>query len=480
MKVEVGHPTFQGSVERPQMPGKGGILDAQQQILQTKPSGEIDSQMGTAHPQELPELPEHPEELQIDSFTMSKALEKRNALTEIWKDSYNTQQNNQNNVQNANGQQDSNTQTNPNIKPSDPNFVGGKPDIGIPPMGEVQNWDVLSDEIMRFLEMLGTGNIEEGMDYLLSRHTVISSRIEDAFMGIPHHTEQKQMKEVFSKGREKLEDGYTGRLQDSLCLSDADTKYIKTSLRAMVSEREQTYEKVWSQMKNSPVMTRGAEPKSEAYLSAQLRGAVERAGDQLQSKGFTFGDLRHAGELANGYQMVYSNAKGMQPHQLASDLASVDLKMRTMIDMGKIGRRMANILQNTKQQRHERAMDLADERAWMRKELAQSGMADRPRTGIDRGLVKNIYDAIIHAFERNGGDLFAALREGTSTEKQQSSLVHNEKREKKCATLYQIDGRAAAGLNRAIIYFQQSGHVRDYIVGGAAIAGFLGLLFFFQ
>lgn len=480
MKLEGGRATFQGLIERPQMLEKGEILDAQQQILQTKPSGQIDSRMGMAHPHKLPELAEHLEELEIDSFTMSKALEKRNALTQVWKDNYDAQQNNQNNVQNANTQQNQGTQTNPNTKPSDPNFAGGKPSTGIPEMGEVPNWDVLSEEIMRFLEMLGTGNLEEGMDYLLSRRTVLSSRLEDAFMGLPHHTEQKQMKQVFSKGREKLEDGYIGRLQDSLRLSDADTKLIKTSLRGMVSEREQTYEKAWSQIKNSPAMTRGAESKSELYLSAQLRGVVERAGDQLQSKGFTFGDLRHAGELANGYQMIYNNAKGMQPRQLASDLASVDLKMRTMIDAGKISKRMANILQNTKQQCHERAMDLADERAWMRKELAQSDMADRPRTGIDRGLVKTIYDAIIHAFERNGGDLLSALREGASAEKQESSMVQHEKHDKKRATLYQIDGRAASGINRAIVYFHQSGQVRDYILGGAAIAGFLGLLFFLQ
>lgn len=459
------------------MPGKGEVLDAQQQILKPETSGEIDKQMGVEHPPEMPALTEQPEELEIDAFTMSPSLEKRNALTQIWKNNYNTQQ--QDNVQTPNAQQGQDTSVNPNIKPSDLNYAGGRLNIAIPQAGEMPNWDIVSEEIVRFLDMLGTGNIEEGMDYLISRETVLSHRFEQFFLGLPHKAEQKQMQQVFSKGHEKLEDGYTGRLKNTLCLSDGDTSRIRSSLRGIVSERQQVYEKAWGQIQTEAAMPRDGRPKTEDYLSAQLRSMVGRGGEQVQSKGISLADLRHAGQVANGYQMIYNNTKEITPRQLASDLASVDLKMKTMVDMGRIGKQMAKILQNTRAARHEYAMDLAEERAQMRKELTQQGAADHPKARFDRGLVKTIYDAIVHVFDRNGGDLPAALREGTAEGKQLSSLMQSDERySKKRATLYEIDGRAAHGLNRAIVYFQQNGQVRDYILGGAAVAGFLGLLFF--
>ncbi len=460
------------------MSGKGEMLEAQQQILKPGASSEIDKQMGVEHPPEMPELIEQPEELEIDSFTKSPALEKRNELTKIWQNNYTAQQ--QESVQGQNTQQGQEGPTNPNIKPSDPNYAGGKPQFGIPQAAEMPKWDVVSDEIMRFLNMLGTGNIEEGLDYLLSRETVLSHRFEKLFMELPYKAEHKQMKQVFSKGQEKLENGYTGRLKNTLRLSEGDTGRIRTSLRGIVSERQQIYEKAWGQIKAEAAMPRNGQPKTEDYLSAQLRSMVGRSGEQIQSKGFSLADLRHAGEVANGYQRIYENTNGTTPRQLASDLATVDLKMKTMIDSRKIGKQMAKLLQNTRDARHTYAMDLAEERAQMRKGLPQHEGVDPPKTRFDRGLVKTIYDAIVHIFERNGGDLSAALREGTAEDKSFGRLTQDERYDKKRATLYEIDGRAAHGINRAIVYFQQNGQVRDYILGGAAVAGFLGLLFFLQ
>lgn len=483
MNIEMGQHTvpkpLPNQTNRPQVPTEGQIAG--------KPTGEIAGKPGEVAGK-LPvdenldalmsALPEQNEEFvgqpkPQDSFTKSEALSKKNELIQMWKDSYQLQQNQQNGA-NAGG-----------MPQSGKDFMMPQPlqpGMQVPSLGENVDWNNISNEILSFLRNMGTGNVAEGLDYLISRYVALGNQLNTQLLGNDRTNQTQHFEHTFSKGRRELVDRYVGRLKDTLRLSDADAARLKSNMESMLDKRLQTYQKVSEQA--NPTLKNPSMKQDDQYMAAQLRSSVMEAGkkqpafslQELRGKDFSFGDMRQAGEFAKGYQMLYKNAGMGTERELAADMAMVDMKMRALMNKGAVGSRMVNVLQSSAAQRHERVLDVADER------IAKSGRVyagmETQKTPINRSLVKDIYEVILGIFERNGGDIRAAIRDGLASLSGKSSEEADRHREKRGGTIYEIDGRGYIGANRPIVRLTQVGRIRDIVVGFAVIGSFFALWYF--
>lgn len=486
LNIEMGQNTVPKPIptptNRPQVSPEGEIMG--------KPTGEIAGKLEGSMPVDenldalMSALPEQSEEFigqpkPQDSFTQSEALSKKNELIQMWKDSYQLQQNN--------------TQTNTTMPQTSKEFVMQQPaqtlqpGFQTPALGGNIDWGNVSNEILNFLQNTGTGNVAEGLDYLISRYVALGNQVDTQFPESDRTNQKQQLERTFSQGRRELVDGYVGRLKDTLKLSDADAARLKNNMETMLTKRLQTYQKVSEQGKPTLTGMRNQTQikQDDHYMAAQLRSAVLEAGKQksdfslqeLRGKDFSFGDMRQAGEFAKGYQMLYKNAGMSAERELAVDMAMVDMKMQALIRKGAVGTRMVNVLQNSAAQRHESVMDTADARIAARSKTYVAN-EEAPKAPFNRSLVKDIYEAILNIFERNGGDALAAIREGLALLSGKSSGEEDRTRNKKGGIIYEIDGRGYAGANRPIVHVTQIGRIRDIIMGFAIIGSFFALWYF--
>ena len=475
MNIEMGRPTVPTPVpqNRPQVSPDAALGETNVQAT-AKPETSADETLDAL----MSVLPEKGEELQ-DSFTQSEALSKKNQLIQAWKESYQLQQNNTNGTlpQQSDGSKDFMMQQFPQSI---------LPGFQMPALGGNIDWGSISDEILNFLQNMGSGNVEEGLEYLISRYIALGSQVDT--QGSDRTNQRQQLEHTFSKGRRQLVDGYVERLQNTLKLSDADAARLKNNMETMLTKRLQTYQKIAEQAK--PHLTR--DPKTgqdDHYMAAQLRSAVMEAGKQkssfslqeLRGKEFSFGDMRQAGELAKGYQMLYKNAGMGAERELAADLAMVDMKLQMQIRKGTVGTRMVNLLQSSQAQRHEGVMDAADARILSRsgsKNYVTTNHGEPVKAPVNRSLVKDIYETILHIFERNGGDPMTAIRDGLAALSGKGSEETHRSRNKKGGIIYEIDGRGYAGANRPIVRVTQVGRIRDCVIGFGILASFFALWYF--
>lgn len=426
-------------------------------------------------------LPEQSEEAAVqpkpqDSFTQSEALIKKNELVQIWKDSYQMQQNT--------------AQTDQAGVPQASSGKGSwmqslQPGMQSPSVSPAIDWSDLSNEILSFLQNMGTGNVGEGLDYLISRYVALGNQMDTRFSGDERADQKQHLEHAFSKGRRQLVDGYVGKLQKNLCLPDSDAARLKSNMETVLEKRLQAYQKVSSEQASSAA--NGMKPhvqKDDQYMAAQLRSAMTQAGtpgkgfSTLRGKEFSLGDMQHAGEFSNGYQMLYKNAGMGTERDLAADMALIDMKMKSLINKGIVGKRMAAMLQSSSVQRHEEVMNAADERIAARGRNQYVGMEGAPKASVNRSLIKDIYDAIIAIFDRNGGDPLAALRDGLSSLGKSSGEGYRTKDHKRGGTIYEIDGRGYIGANSPIVRLVQIGRIRDVVMAFAVIGCFFALWYF--
>lgn len=157
----------------------------------------------------------------------------------------------------------------------------------------------------------------------------------------------------------------------------------------LIDQRLQTYRETQSQMSDT---LSGTEDEwllnQNQYMASQLRQATSGISDSAVGGGeFSLGDLRAAGEIAGAYQVIYqkvSQGKGGDEAFLALDLSMIDMKMETLIQKGVVSDRMAGMLHNSLEQRHQNVMDMADQQLTLRREQALSG--DDPTPNLNRNL----------------------------------------------------------------------------------------------
>lgn len=285
------------------------------------------------------------------------------------------------------------------------------------------NFDRISSEFSKVFSTVHAGNLGHAIEELASRVVALEGQVE--------RTDPNQMQQVtqlLEQGKETLIGSYSSRLQDALGLSDTDAQAVRDSLHALIDQQLQTYRKTQAEMSNALSGTQDEWLLNQnQYMASQLRQSTGGLSDSMVGGKLSLGDLRATGEIAGAYQAIcqeVSQGKGGHEAFLALDMGMIDMKTETLIQKGAISETMAGILRSSLEQRHENAMDLADQQLTFRREHALSG--DGPIPNLQRDLFQSIYDVILDHFHDSGGDALSAIRNGVSFGKTATAQASQE------------------------------------------------------
>lgn len=272
------------------------------------------------------------------------------------------------------------------------------------------DWSGLGKEFAAF-QATTPDELTDGLDYLASRYTAVRDKLERNYQGDDLTAQLSKLEEVYEAGKTGLIDGYTRLLQDNLGLSDRDAQTIRDSFSAILEEKVNGYQSALGQVNESVTQT-GPDSvwlqNHDAYIASELRAA----GTAVQSQAaYSVQDLTVAGKVAKEYSAASANH---DEARLALDLAMADMKTETMIGQGLVNESMAALLRSSRTQAHENALDAADQYLAYRDSTRQSGNPAGSFAPIDRTLFQGIYNAVMNAYQSNGGNGAEAIRAGVS------------------------------------------------------------------
>lgn len=272
------------------------------------------------------------------------------------------------------------------------------------------DWSGLGKEFAAF-QATTPDELTDGLDYLASRYTAVRDKLERTYQGDNLTAQLSKLEEVYEAGKTGLIDGYTQLLQDNLGLSDRDAQTIRDSFSAILEEKVNGYQSALGKVNESVAKT-GPDSvwlqNHDAYIASELRAA----GTAVQSQAvYSVQDLTVAGKVAKEYSAA---SEKHDEARLALDLAMADMKTETMIGQGLVSENMAALLRSSRTQAHENALDAADQYLAYRESTRQSGNPAGSFAPIDRTLFQGIYNAVMNAYQSNGGNGAEAIRAGVS------------------------------------------------------------------
>lgn len=268
------------------------------------------------------------------------------------------------------------------------------------------DWSGLEKEFASF-QAATPDELADSLDYLASRYTAVQDKLERN----GQTAQLSKLEEVYEAGKAGLIDGYTQLLQDNLGLSDRDAQAVRDSFSAILEEKVNGYRSALGRV-NEAVTQTGPDSvwlqNHDAYIASELRAA----GTAVQSQAaYTVQDLTVAGKAAKDYSAASASH---DEARLALNLAMADMKTETMINQGLVSENMAALLRNSRPQAHENALNAADQYLAHRESTRQSGTPAGSFAPIDRKLYQGIYNAVMNAYQSNGGNGAEAIRAGVS------------------------------------------------------------------
>ena len=272
------------------------------------------------------------------------------------------------------------------------------------------DWSGLEKEFAAF-QTTTPDELADGLDYLASRYVAALDKLERSYKGEELTAQLSKLEEVYQAGKAGMIDGYTQLLQDNLGISGSDAQAIRDSFSAILEEKVNGYRSALEQVNKSVTQT-GPDSvwlqNHDGYIASQLR----TAGTAVQSQAsYSVQDLTVAGKVAKEYSAA---SKNHDEARMALNLAMADMKTETMINQGLVSKNMAALLRSSRTQAHENALDAAGQYLAYRESTRQSGNPEGSFAPIDRTLFRGIYNAVMSAYQSNGGSGAEAIRAGVS------------------------------------------------------------------
>ena len=256
--------------------------------------------------------------------------------------------------------------------------------------------------------------LSDGLDYLASRYVSVLDKLERNFSGGELTVQRARLEEMYEAGKAGMIDNYTQFLQSNLGLSDSDAQAVRDSFSAILDEKTAAYRDALGQVSGS---LSGPDANwlqnCDAYIASRLR-AAETPG-QSQAK-YSVQDLTAAGQIAQLYRTEIFNASSCNRNEatLALNLAMADMKAEAMIGRGLVSENMAALLRGSRAQGHQNVLDVLDQALAKRESTRPSGEPKGTFAPVDKAVFEGIYNAVMNAYERNGGDAAGAIRAGAS------------------------------------------------------------------
>lgn len=277
------------------------------------------------------------------------------------------------------------------------------------------DWSGLSRELEAF-KSTTPEELEDGLDYLASRYVSVMDKLERNYTGDELTAQRAKLEEIYQAGKTGMIDNYTKLLRDNLGLSTSDAQAVKDSFSTLLAEKVDAYRGALDKVSEDVDKT-GADSvwlkNHDAYIAAQLRTAGTAGQSQAR---YSAQDLATAGQIAQSYQTEIFNASscGRNEATLALNLSMADMKAETMIQKGLVSQNMAALLRNSRAQGHENALAALDQALAKRESSLAPGEPRGTFAPVDRSVFQGIYQAVMGAFQENGGNAAEAIRAGAA------------------------------------------------------------------
>lgn len=275
--------------------------------------------------------------------------------------------------------------------------------------------------------------LPDQIDRLASRYVAVRDKLERNYAGEELTGRTGRLERAFQTGKANLIGTYTRALRDSLGISDAEAQTFRDSLDALVHKEVEVFRGVLRQVRHA-VAEKGPDRvwlrNHDGYIAAKLREAAGAAAGRevdAPAKGaYSLEDLKTAGKLAQFYRGELDSAATGNRNEvtLAFGLTLADMKTRTIVDRGMVGKGMAQLLTDCGQRIQEKAIELVNQRLSYREANRLDGEPQGAFAPLDRGLIKGICQAVLEAFLRNGGNGAEAIREGAAYSREAILRAH--------------------------------------------------------
>jgi len=277
------------------------------------------------------------------------------------------------------------------------------------------DWSGLSREFEAF-QSTAPEELSDGIGYLASRYAAVLDKLERNYSGADLEMQKAKLEEVYRTGADGLTEGYAKLLGENLGMSGGDVQDIKDSLNAALAQRVEDYRGAMAQV-NAGAANAGADAvwlkNCDAYLAAQLRKTG--AGTEGAGAAYSVEDLAAAGQIATLYRSEADSAAAgnRDEAKLALNLAMADMKAEKLISSGKVGGRMAELLQGSRGRAHANVLDAAGRYLAKREANRSEYVPAGTFAPMDRGMFGRIYSAVMDSYRRTG-NAAGAIRAGAA------------------------------------------------------------------
>lgn len=277
------------------------------------------------------------------------------------------------------------------------------------------DWSSLSREFDAF-KSTTPEELEDGLDYLASRYVAVLDKLGRNYQGDELAAQLAKLEEVYQSGKSGMIDSYTKLLQDNLGISRSDAQAVKDSFSTILAEKVDAYRNELGRV-NEIVDKTGADSvwlkNHDAYIAAQLRAAETTGQNQTR---YSVQDLAAAGQIAQSYRTEIFNASSCSRNEatLGLNLSMADMKAETLISKGVVSQNMASLLRSSRTQGHENALNALNQALAAREGNRSPGEPKGTYAAVDRSVFQGIYQAVMNAYQQNGGNGAEAIRVGAA------------------------------------------------------------------
>lgn len=277
------------------------------------------------------------------------------------------------------------------------------------------DWSGLSRELDAF-KSTTPEELEDGLDYLASRYVAVLDKLERNYQGDELSIQRAKLEEIYQAGKSAMIDNYTKLLQDNLGISKSDAQAVRDSFSTILAEKVDTYHDTFDKV-NENVAKTGADSvwlkNHDAYIAAQLRAAVATGQNHAY---YSVQDLSAAGQIAKSYQTEIFNASSCSRNEatLGLNLSMADMKAETLISKGLVSQNMASLLRNSRTQGHENVLNTLNQALAAKESSRSPGEPKGTYSPVDSSVFQSIYQAVMSAYQQNGGNGAEAIRVGAA------------------------------------------------------------------
>ena len=283
------------------------------------------------------------------------------------------------------------------------------------------DWPGLIAELRSF-QNIPPEELISSLDYVASRYVSVQDKLKRNFTGCEFRELESKLEDIWAAGVTGLVDGYVNFLKSNLGLSDLDANAARISLDVLMEQRICVYRAMVKQINITTASQGGLDGcwlcNHDAYMATRLREAAAPAkASSIPARGiYSAQDLMAAGWVAQIYQFeIESAAAGRQNEaQLALNFAFADMKEETLIQKNLISERMAELLRKSRPQGHAMALDAVARYLDSREASGSPDEPESPYAAVERTVFRDIYEAVLNAYHRNGGDGAEAIRAGVT------------------------------------------------------------------